>query len=323
MYFNHLTQKSTKQHKNDLVIKTLSKMEKNKSLTCAEINKYSIIEYLRNKGIDPAEKLRNRFRYYSPIRNESTPSFDVSLEKNVWIDRGTGEGGTLVDLCTKLENLSVSEVVKKFNNDSFSFHQLNIAKPKIEKTSSFKILSKELLKEKRLCDYLEERAIKLPVAKRMVNEYHYSLNSRNYFGIGIDNVKGGVELRNKYFKGTLGPKAISYFKGNNNKILVFEGFMDLLSHFSYSKKEHTSNHIIILNSTNNTLAAKEQVLQLPKNMEVFLFLDRDEAGKRSGQIFQNLDRKIFDMSYIYKGYNDYNEMLINKPNPKKSKGMSM
>ena len=179
------------------------------------------------------------------------------------------------------------------------------------------------MKEKRLCDYLEERAIKLPVAKRMVNEYHYSLNSRNYFGIGIDNVKGGVELRNKYFKGTLGPKAISYFKGNNNKILVFEGFMDLLSHFSYSKKEHTSNHIIILNSTNNTLAAKEQVLQLPKNMEVFLFLDRDEAGKRSGQIFQNLDRKIFDMSYIYKGYNDYNEMLINKPNPKKSKGMSM
>ena len=323
MYFKYLTQISTKQQKNDPIIKTLSKMEKNKSLSCAEINKISIIDYLRNIGIEPVQKLRNSYRYSSPLRNESTPSFDVSIEKNLWIDRGSDEGGTLVDLCTRMENISVSEVVKKFNNDSFSFRQLNKTNSNIEKKQNYKILSKELLKEKRLCDYLEERAIRLPIAKRIVKEYRYLLNGRSYFALGIDNLKGGAELRNKYFKGTLGPKAISYFKGNNDKILVFEGFIDLLSHFSYSKKEQTSNHIIILNSTNNTLAAKEQVLQLPKNMEVFLFLDRDEAGKRSGQVFQNLDRKIFDMSYIYKGYNDYNEMLMSKPNIKKSKGMSM
>lgn len=298
-------------------------MDRRKELNCAEINKISIIDYLRNIGIEPVQKLRNSYRYSSPLRTESTPSFDVSIEKNLWIDRGSDEGGTLVDLCTKMENISVSEVVKKFNNDSFSFRQLNKANSNIEKKQNYKILSKELLKEKRLCDYLEERAIRLPIAKRIVKEYRYLLNGRSYFALGIDNIKGGTELRNKYFKGTLGPKAISYFKGNNDKVLVFEGFMDLLSHLSYTKKEQSSNHIIVLNSTNNAKAAKEHILQLSKNMEVFHFFDKDEAGRKSSEILKGLDRKVFDMSYIYDGYNDYNEMLMDKPKQNKSKGMSM
>jgi len=291
-------------------------------MNCKKINIYPIAEYLAKLGITPKYKRNEYYRYYSPLRKENTPSFDVSLNKNVWIDRGTGEGGTLIDLCMRLENISVSEVVKKFNYDSFSFRQLKPA-ARIEKPPNYRILSKELLKEERLCDYLESRAIKLSIAKRIVKEYHYSLYDRKYFALGIDNINGGVELRNKYFKGTIGPKAISYFKGINNKLLLFEGFMDLMSHLTYSKVDQSCNHILVLNSTNNTLSAVEHILKLPKNIEIFHFLDRDEAGNRAVEVLNTLDNTVCDMSYIYNGYNDYNEMLMHKANIKESKCKTM
>jgi len=291
-------------------------------MNCKKINQIPLNEFLSRLGFKPVKVSGNRIRFFSPFRQESTPSFDVSISRNLWIDRGTGEGGTLVDLCMRLENISVNEVVRRFNNDSFSFHQLSVSKPRGSMTTPFKVLSKELLKEKRLCDYLEERAIKLRVARQIVKEYHYTIDERSFFALGIDNIKGGVELRNKYFKGTLGPKAISYFKGSNDKILVFEGFMDLLSHLSYSRTENISNHIIVLNTTNNALAAKKQILELSRKLELFLFLDRDEAGKKANDILKDLDRKVIDMSYIYEGYNDYNEMLMDKPKQNILKGMS-
>jgi DNA primase len=280
----------------------------NQSLTCKEINDISIIDFLNTTGIEPVKKLDNFYRYYSPIRKESTPSFDVSLNKNVWIDRGTGEGGTLVDLCVKLENSTVSEVVKKFNNDSFSFRQLNYSS-KTVKAPHYKIISKKLLKEKRLCDYLEERAIKLSVAKIIVNEYHYSLDSRKYFGIGIDNVKGGVELRNKYFKGSLGPKGISLFEGKTDKLLVFEGLMDFLSHLTFCKKNTNSSHVLIMNSTLYLNSTIELISKSPHINEIYHFLDHDDAGRTAAQALQNLNRKTYDMSFLYSGFNDYNDML--------------
>jgi len=89
-------------------------------MNCQKINQIPINQFLFSLNIGPVKISGGTLRYFSPLRKESTPSFDVSLTKNVWIDRGTGEGGTLVDLCCRLENISVSEVVKKFNNDSFS-----------------------------------------------------------------------------------------------------------------------------------------------------------------------------------------------------------
>ena len=36
--------------------------------------------------------------YFSPIRNESTPSFHVNVKENVWYDHGVGIGGNAFDL---------------------------------------------------------------------------------------------------------------------------------------------------------------------------------------------------------------------------------
>ena len=66
------------------------------------------------------------------------------------------KGGTLVDLCCRLENISVSEVVKKFNNDSFSFRSISIP-TETDNTMHYKVLSKELLKRKKIMRLFGEK----------------------------------------------------------------------------------------------------------------------------------------------------------------------
>ena len=62
-------------------------------MNCQKINQIPINQFLFSLNIGPVKISGGTLRYFSPLRKESTPSFDVSLTKNVWIDRGTGEGG--------------------------------------------------------------------------------------------------------------------------------------------------------------------------------------------------------------------------------------
>ena len=47
--------------------------------------------------------------YYSPFRNEVSPSFHINHKANVWYDHGTGVGGGVLDLVRLLTNCSVRE----------------------------------------------------------------------------------------------------------------------------------------------------------------------------------------------------------------------
>jgi DNA primase len=48
----------------------------------------------------------------SPFRNERTPSFCVSSEKQFWYDFGNSEGGDVISFVEKIENLSFQEAVQ-------------------------------------------------------------------------------------------------------------------------------------------------------------------------------------------------------------------
>lgn len=48
----------------------------------------------------------------SPFRNERTPSFSVSPDKNVWYDFGASEGGDVIRFIEKIENFSFGEAVE-------------------------------------------------------------------------------------------------------------------------------------------------------------------------------------------------------------------
>ena len=48
----------------------------------------------------------------SPFRNERTPSFSVSQERQFWYDFGASEGGDVISFVEKVENLSFPEAVE-------------------------------------------------------------------------------------------------------------------------------------------------------------------------------------------------------------------
>ena len=70
------------------------------------INQFPIRDYLAGSGIYPAKDNGFYGMYHSPFREDRNASMKVDYNKNLWIDYGTGEGGTLIDLVMRIENCS-------------------------------------------------------------------------------------------------------------------------------------------------------------------------------------------------------------------------
>lgn len=77
----------------------------------SRIKRYSIVEYLERKGIKSVRRTPAYALYRSPLREETHPSFKVDTEKNLWIDYAEGKGGSIIDLCMRLESCTLSEAV--------------------------------------------------------------------------------------------------------------------------------------------------------------------------------------------------------------------
>ena len=76
------------------------------------IKRYPIVEYLERKGIKPVRRTPAYALYRSPLREETHPSFKVDTEKNLWIDYAEGRGGSIIDLCMRMERCSLSEAIR-------------------------------------------------------------------------------------------------------------------------------------------------------------------------------------------------------------------
>lgn len=77
------------------------------------INKFPIREYLAARGIRPVKDRGYYGLYHSPLREDRTPSMKVDYDKNLWIDYGTGEGGTLIDLMMRMERCDAGEAMRQ------------------------------------------------------------------------------------------------------------------------------------------------------------------------------------------------------------------
>lgn len=77
------------------------------------INKFPIREYLAARGICPAKDKGYYGLYHSPLREDHMPSMKVNYDKNLWIDYGTGEGGTLIDLVMRMERCDTGEAMRR------------------------------------------------------------------------------------------------------------------------------------------------------------------------------------------------------------------
>lgn len=100
------------------------------------IKRYPIVEYLERKGIKPVRRTPAYALYRSPLREETHPSFKVDTEKNLWIDYAEGRGGSIIDLCIRLESCTLSEAICRLGQTTSFDTACNYAEPSKEKAYS-------------------------------------------------------------------------------------------------------------------------------------------------------------------------------------------
>ncbi|WP_262697351.1 toprim domain-containing protein [Chryseobacterium sp. G0162] len=210
----------------------------------------------------------------------------------------------------KYLNASVKEVLEWAENQSFSsFQQQETSNGKLENLSkNYEIIEIKNVQHPALLEYLKERNVGNQT--QFLQEIHYRMNDKNYFGIGFKNDSGGYEIRNKYSKICLGKKDVSTIKNSSNSVRIFEGFFDFLSFKNVENfLEKEPSDYIILNSVSMIHNIKNSLGNY-ENIE--LYLDNDEAGNRAVEILKSENKNVEDCRILYSGFKDLNDWLIHK-----------
>lgn len=276
-------------------------------MTCEAANSIDITLYLSSLGFQP-NKIRNCDHwYFSPFRNEWTPSFKVNTNLNCWYDHGLGKGGRLIDFGILFHHCSVREFLERLKNYSFHPHvPARVPRVHADEKSQIRIRSINPISSPLLKAYLGDRHIPLEIASKYCSQVHFELYDRLRTAIGFRNNEGGYELRSVDFKGSSSPKEMGFFDNGSGSLSVFEGFFDFLSWHTMNPSEGQLSNFLVLNS----LAFFEKKRPLTDTYEkVDLFLDRDKAGKAATRTAVISHPRYNDASKLYRGYKDLNDKL--------------
>lgn len=284
-----------------------------KKITCAKARDLSIFNVLTSMGFDVKKNREKEAWFLSPFREEKIPSFKVSKTLNRWYDHGEGVGGNTLDFVIKYHNFTVKEALEFLGGsiDPLSFQQpfKNPVNKKDDPKDHINIKNTRTLQNIALIDYLEYRKINVKLAKKFCQEVYYYYNDKIYFSIGLENVSGGWELRNKFFKNSSSPKDFTYFESGQKNLIVVEGMFDFFSLITIFPERLDDSDFIILNS----LSFKDNITPLFLNYEnVLLFLDSDPSGRKTTGFFKSISNKCIDKSSFYKDFEDINDWLVNK-----------
>lgn len=285
-----------------------------------EIKSIPLASFLYRLGYEPAARKGTRLWYKSPLRQEHTPSFKIDTSLNCWYDFGIGKGGNIIDLAAEIyRSTDLRYLMRCIANRCPQPSVQTVASSFTPQPSTPNMVRFEVvpLEHRALVVYLQERGIPAHIAKAKCKEAHYSANGRFYFAVAFENVSGGWELRNRYFKGCRGRKDISYLPwardGPSKECAVFEGFIDYLSALTLGIISGTD--AIILNSVVNVNKA---VSYLKGYTAINCYLDNDTAGQTAlTELTSVYGSFVIDRSTLYSEFNDLNEYLTNQSFTKK------
>ena len=279
-----------------------------------EIKSIPLATFLSQLGHEPTARKGTRLWYKSPLRQEHTPSFKVETTFNCWYDFRLGRGGNIIDLAAEMYQSIDLRYLMRCIADSCpvpSVQTVASSSPQRHSAPSMERFEVVPLEHRALVAYLQERGIPAHIAKAKCKEVHYSANGRFYFAVAFENVSGGRELRNRYFKGCRGRKDISYLPwardGPSIECAVFEGFIDYLSALTLGIISGAD--AIILNSVVNVNKA---VPYLKGYTSINCYLDNDSAGQTAlTELTAIYGSTVIDRSTLYSEFNDLNEYLTN------------
>jgi len=284
-------------------------------MNCKQFNTIPLEEVLQNLGHLPTKQNEKEAWFLNPFGTETQPSFKLDKKLNLWYLHSEGIGGNNTNFMQKYLNVSVKEVLEWAKKQKFSSFQPQNDIHLKNSISNYQITEIKELQNENLKNYLHQRGIS-PIAFPLVKEVHFKIGEKNLYAVGFENLSGGWELRNSFYKGSLLKKDISIINLNNNdkknkNVVVFEGFLDALSFIEM--KRFFKGDLLVMNSISLLNKTKEH---LRNYSEIHLFLDNDEAG----EICKNSILKSFpeakNHSEIYALHKDLNDYLIIKKNHK-------
>ena len=277
-------------------------------MNCNQFNTIPLEEVLQNLGHFPTRQNEKEAWFLNPFGRENHASFKLNKRLNIWYLFSEGIGGNNIDFMKRYLNASISEVLAWAENQNFScFQHQRIPNRKLENLDkTYDITEVKNIQHPALFEYLRERRVENQT--EFLNEIHYRINDKNYFGIGFKNDSDGYEIRNAYSKICLGKKDISTIENGSNSMRVFEGFFDFLSFKNvenYLGKEPSD--YIILNSVSMVNKIKSN---LGNYQNIELYFDNDEAGNRAVQMIKRETNTIEDCRVLYSNFKDLNDWLI-------------
>lgn len=277
-------------------------------MNCKQANEnISIKEVMESFSLFPSKEHPKTAYYYAINRQERTPSLLVNYVKNIAFDFGTGKQYDVVSIVQELKQCTVSDALEYLSRFDFSFQKQkgNLNNPK-EETKSYQILEVKEVSHPALIEYLKYR--KLESQKSELQEIHYEMNGKNYFGLGFKNDSGGYEIRSSFSKICLGKKDITTIKNNSENLKVFEGFTDYLSHKILEPEKTPSDYLIL-----NSVAMVHKTSGLFGNYKsVEMYLDNDRAGEQCRDSILKIFPEADDRSNEYFPHQDLNDFLISQ-----------
>lgn len=275
-----------------------------------EIKSIPLASFLSRLGHEPTAREGTRLWYKSPLRQEHTPSFKVDTAINCWYDFGLGRGGNIIDLAGEIYRSTDLRHILRCISDNCPAPSASsssyVPQHSPRSIGRFEILP---LNHPALLAYLHERGIPASMARTCCKEAHYSVNNKPYFSVAFENVCGGWELRNRYFKGCRGRKDISFMPwssdGPSTECAMFEGFIDYLSALALGII--SGDDAVILNSVANV---RKALPYLNGYHTIHSYLDNDDAGKSAlSGLTAIYGSSVIDRSTLYSGFNDLNDFL--------------
>jgi DNA primase len=273
-------------------------------------------DILQRYGCEPRERKGTDLWYQSPFREERTASFVVNTTKNVWYDHGEGAGGTTIDLVSRLANESDIGRVLAIIAESVGRIVPAVDRATRQKEDGRDIRASKVqerdLTHPALSRYLGERGVNADYAQRYIREIRYESGDKQYFGIAFPNRSGGYEVRNPYFKGSVGTKDISVVpKDGQGAVNLFEGFMDFLSWPALAGERDHTQTAVVLNSVSLVDRAIAYLQEHPFS-EIRTFFDRDSAGRTATARIREAfpSNTVVDMSERYRDSIDVNAALM-------------
>lgn len=289
----------------------------NRLMNIEQAKTLSLSTFLSALGFSPARP-RNQsdeLWYYSPFRDERTPSFKVKGDR-VWYDHGIGQGGTIIEFVMQYRHTnSVSDALLFLSDYDRRTIGLTVApkRQKRAKDRQIQVIEVSELRAHALIYYLKsQRHIDVRIAKKHLRQVDFSVGESRQFALGFANRLGGWELRNRYFKGSSSPKDLSVIKSVYNphsRLAVFEGFMDYLSLLTLLKRDHLACDVMVLNSVVLAKRAKGVAADMGYQ-DVYTYFDNDEAGMGANEVFCGLPCPVISQHRRYEPHNDLNAFLV-------------